>query len=121
MSTLKRSNSNEDILKFFPGIKALRDEIAEANRAVVAVVQSVADLGDPALAALFGIEPGAMSDLQQARSSDFNEAIRSGVPLFSLRFTSPDVLSALRHDMGADSVLHALLGTMPTPEVPRGS
>ncbi len=121
MSTSIAADPGQDILSFFPGIKALRDEIAEANRAVVAVVQSVADLGDPALAALFGIEPGAMADLQQARSSDFNEAIRSGVPLFALRFTSPDVLSALRHDLGADSVLHALLRTMPTPEVPRGA
>ncbi|OIQ66134.1 hypothetical protein GALL_523000 [mine drainage metagenome] len=121
MATLRNSNSDQDILQFFPGIKALRDEIAEANRAVVAVIQSVADRGDPALAALFGIEPGAMADLQRARSSDFNEAIRSGVPLFSLRFTHPDVLSALRHDLGADSVLQALLRSMPTPEVPRGA
>ena len=102
-----------DIQQFFPGLKLLREEIARANHAVLAAVQSVADLGDPALAALFGIDQAALEDLRRARSSAFSESIRSGVPLFSLRFTSPDVLSALRADMGAETVMQALLRSLP--------
>lgn len=106
---------------FFPSLKALQDEIETANRAVLTAVQSVARLGDPAVAALFGIDAGALAVLRTSRASSFHQSIRSGIPLFSLRFTTADVLSDLRHDMGASAVMQSILKSIPVEDIPRGA
>jgi len=114
-------NPTSDIFKLLPELKALQDQVAQANRAVVALIQSVADLDDPGIAALFGISPSALTDLRNARTSSFNEAIQSGIPLFTLRITDPSVLSALRHNFGAEEVFQAIMSTIPSQEIPRGT
>ena len=115
------ASSPDDIRQFFPGVQALRREIEHANRAVLSVVQSAARIGDPALAALFGIDAEAFELLKTARPSAFNEAVQSGLPVFLLRFITKDVLSDIRHDMGSPAVLKSILKTFPIGEVPRGS
>jgi hypothetical protein len=110
-----------DLQQFFPGLQALHLEIEQANRAVLTLLLSVARIGDPALAALFGIDAAALDDLKTARVSAFSQAIRSGLPLFLPRFSTPDVLSDLRHDMGSAAVLQSILKTFPVGEIPRGA
>jgi hypothetical protein len=115
------TNKTSDLAAFLPELKALQEQVAQANRAVVSLVQSVADLDDPVIASLFGISQSALSDLRNARTSSFTEAIQSGIPLFTLRITDPSVLSALRHNFGAEEVFRAIMSTIPTPEIPRGA
>lgn len=88
---------------------AVRSKIEAANIAVFEAVQALIDYQDPMAAAIAGTDAEALQRLAETSKAKLNALFMTGVPIFSLRVTSPEFKAILDGSGSEDVMLRVLL------------
>lgn len=92
--------------------EALRRKIELANIAVYDAVRAiVVDYDDPIAANIFGADESALRALAETSKVKILPILMTGIPIFSLRLTTPESKAALGINDGGDALLASLLLT----------
>jgi len=100
----------------------LQKAIAAANEAVIDLVFAAARSGgaqrDPVVAALLGMSDESLDEIERTPRFKLINATMLGAPIFTMRFSEPDVLRTLVKSGFSDSVvIREFTKNMPLPEI----